>query len=218
MNLWTFWLDTIRGLVDALSSEVGLGLGLAIIVTTLLLRVLLLPISWSVAYRGCIHQKKVMKLQPELQQLKDRYATKPDVYMQKMTELYRKHGVSLIDRKSLFAGVAQMPLFLGMLQVLRSVGDGVRFLWVPNLFKPDTLFALIAGVTTALMIAANPDIPEQMRLFQIMVPTVIAIIVALKCCSALSLYWIASNCFSAVQTMALHFIVARRIRVGTLKI
>ena len=218
MNLWTFWLDTIRGLVDALSSEVGLGLGLAIIVTTLLLRVLLLPISWSVAYRGCIHQKKVMKLQPELQQLKDRYATKPDVYMQKMTELYRKHGVSLIDRKSLFAGVAQMPLFLGMLQVLRSVGDGVRFLWVANLFKPDTLFALIAGVTTALMIAANPDIPEQMRLFQIMVPTVIAIIVALKCCSALSLYWIASNCFSAVQTMALHFIVARRIRVGTLKI
>lgn len=218
MNLWTFWLDTLRGLVETLSSEVGLGLGLAVISTTLLLRVLLFPISWSAAYRGCIRQKKMMKLQPELQQLKDKYATKPEVYMQQMLELYRKHELSFIDSKSLLGGLVQMPLFLGMFQALRNVGDGVRFLWVPNLLRPDTLFALIAGATTALMIAVNPDIPEQMRLFLIIVPSVIAIMAALKFCSALSLYWVASNCFSAVQTMALHFVVARRLRAGTLKI
>jgi YidC/Oxa1 family membrane protein insertase len=218
MNLWTFWLDTLRGLVDTLSSEVGLGLGLAIITATLLLRVLLLPISWSAAYRGCIRQKKMTKLQPELQQLKDKYATKPDVYIQQMREFYRKHELSLIDGKSLLGGLAQMPLFLGMFQALRNVGDGVRFLWVPNLLRPDTLFALIAGATTALMIVANPDIPEQMRLFLIIVPSVIAIMAALKFCSALSLYWVASNCFSAVQTVVLHLVVGRRLRAGTLKI
>lgn len=218
MNLWTFWLESLRGLVNILSSDVGLGLGLAVIVATLLLRVLLLPISWSAAYRGCIRQKKMMKLQPELQQLKEKYANKPDVYMQKMTELYRKHELSFIDGKSLLSGLAQMPLLLGMFQALRNVGDGVRFLWVSNLLRPDTLFALIAGATTALMIAVNPDIPEQMRLFMIIVPSVIAIVAALKFCSALSLYWVASNCFSAAQTMALHFVVARRLRAGTLKI
>jgi len=218
MNLWTLWLDTLRGLVNTLSSDVGLGLGLAVIAATLLLRVSLLPISWSAAYRGCIRQKKMMKLQPELQRLKEKYSTKPDVYMQKMTELYRKHELSFIDGKSLLGALAQMPLFLGMFQALRNVGEGARFLWVPNLLRPDTLLALIAGVTTALMIAANPDIPEQMRLFLIIVPSVIAIVAALKFCSALSLYWVASNCFSAVQTMALHFVVARRIRAGTLKI
>jgi membrane protein insertase Oxa1/YidC/SpoIIIJ len=111
-----------------------------------------------------------------------------------------------------------MPLFLGMFQVLRSLGEGARFLWVPNLFKPDVLFALIAGVTTALMITANPDLPEQMRLFMILVPSVIAIVAALHVCSALSLYWVASNCFSAAQTVALHFVVGRRLRAGTLKI
>ena len=68
------------------------------------------------------------------------------------------------------------------------------------------------------MIVANPDIPEQMRMFLIIVPSVLAIMAALKFCSALSLYWVASNCFSAVQTMALHFVVARRLRAGTLKI
>jgi len=218
MNLWTFWLDTLRGLVDILSSEAGMGLGLAIITATLLIRVLLLPISWSAAYRGCIRQKKMMKLQPELRKLKDKYAAKPDVYMQQMRELYGKHELSFIDGKSLLGGLAQMPLFLGMFQALRNVGEGARFLWVPNLLRPDTLFALIAGATTALMIVANPDLPEQMRLLLIVVPSVIAIVAALNFCSALSLYWVASNCFSAVQTVAVHFVVARRLRAGKLKI
>jgi YidC/Oxa1 family membrane protein insertase len=218
MNIWTSWLDALRSLVDVLSTEAGLGLGLAIITATLLLRVLLLPISWSAAYRGCVRQKKMAKLQPELQQLKEKYANDPKLYMQQMTMLYRKHDLSVLDGKSLLGGLAQMPLFLGMFQALRSAGDGARFLWVPNLFKPDVLFALIAGVTTALMITANPDLPEQMRLFMILVPSVMAIMAALHFCSALSLYWVASNCFSAAQTVALHFVVGRRIRAGTLKI
>ena len=218
MNIWTSWLDALRSLVDVLSTEAGLGLGLAIITATLLLRVLLLPISWSAAYRGCVRQKKMAKLQPELQQLKEKYANDPKLYMQQMTMLYRKHDLSVLDGKSLLGGLAQMPLFLGMFQALRSAGDGARFLWVPNLFKPDVLFALIAGVTTALMITANPDLPEQMRLFMILVPSVMAIMAALHFCSALSLYWVASNCFSAAQTTVLHFIVARRVRAGTLKI
>ena len=218
MNIWTSWLDALRSLVDVLSTEAGLGLGLAIITATLLLRVLLLPISWSAAYRGCVRQKKMAKLQPELQQLKEKYANDPKLYMQQMTMLYRKHDLSVLDGKSLLGGLAQMPLFLGMFQALRSAGDGARFLWVPNLFKPDVLFALIAGVTTALMITANPDLPEQMRLFMILVPSVMAIMAALHFCSALSLYWVVSNSFSAAQTVALHFVVGRRIRAGTLKI
>jgi len=218
MNIWISWLDALRSLVDALSTEAGLGLGLAIITATLLLRVLLLPISWSAAYRGCVRQKKMAKLQPKLQQLKEKYANEPNLYMQQMTKLYRRHDLSVVDGKSLLGALAQMPLFLGMFQVLRSVGDGARFLWVPNLFKPDLLFALVAGATTALMITANPDLPEQMRLFMILVPSVLAIAAALHFCSALSLYWVASNCFSAAQTVALHLVVGRRIRAGTLKI
>src|SRR6187551_488192 len=94
MNIWTVWLDALRSLVNAISIEAGLGLGLAIIIATLLLRTLLLPISWSAAYRGCIRQKKMAKLQPELQQLKEKYANDPKLYMQQMTMLYRKHDLS----------------------------------------------------------------------------------------------------------------------------
>ncbi len=218
MSLWTMWLDALRSLLNGLSSEASLGLGLAVIAGTILLRAALLPISWSSAYRSCLRQKKTMKLQPELQRLKDQHADKPDVYMQEMMALYRKHNLTFVDGKSLLGTLVQMPLLLGMFHVLRNMGDGVRFLWVPNLLKPDTLLALIAGATTALMIMVNPDIPEQMRLFMIMVPSIIAIIAALNFCSVLSIYWVTSNCFSAAQTMVLHFVVERRLRAGSLRI
>jgi YidC/Oxa1 family membrane protein insertase len=105
-----------------------------------------------------------------------------------------------------------------MFQSLKNVRDGVSFLWVQNLLKPDLVLALIAGVTTALMMSANPDLPEQMRVVMILVPSIIAVVVALKFCSALSVYWVTSNCFSAIQTVAVHAIVRRRIRTGALKI
>jgi YidC/Oxa1 family membrane protein insertase len=218
MNVWTLWLDSLRGLLDGLAVDAGLGLGLAIIVGTLLLRVLLLPISWSVAYRGSIRQKKMAKLQPLLQRLKEQYAKQPDIYMKEMTALYRAHGLSFADGRSILAALVQMPVLLGVFRVLRNVGEGVRFLWVPNLLRPDASLAIIAGATTALMMLVNPDMPEQMRLLMIAIPTVLAIVAALNFCSALALYWATTNSFTAVQTVMLHFVIKRRVRVGTLTI
>jgi YidC/Oxa1 family membrane protein insertase len=218
MNPWTLWLDTLRGLIDGLSSEAGLGLGIAIIAGTMLLRLTLLPVSWSVAFRGCLRQKKLMQIQSELDRLKAQHAGKPDMYLQEMAALYRRHDLSFFDGRSLLGAMVQMPLLLGMFQVLRNMGEGIRFLWVPNLLRPDVLLALIAGATTALMVAVNPDMPEQMRLVMIVVPSVIALVAALKFCSALAIYWATSNCFSAVQTIVLHIVVNRRLRAGTLKI
>jgi YidC/Oxa1 family membrane protein insertase len=218
MDYWLIWLDSIRSILTLLSSDVGLGFGFAIVFATIILRTALLPLAWPIAYRGCIRQKKMAKLQPKLKELKKRYADKPDLYAQKMLEIYKKHNLKIIDGKSLLGTLAQLPLFLGMFQVLRNAGDGVRFLWVPNLLRPDTLFVLIAGLTTALVMAANPDLPEQMRIFMIVLPSVIAMIAALKVSSALALYWATSNTFSAMQTVLLHVVVRRQINRGAVKI
>lgn len=176
------------------------------------------PISWDTAYRGCIRRKKLLRLQPELQSIKDKYAHNPEVYVQRMMTLYRKHGLTFVDAKSILGALVQMPLFLGMFQVLRRIGDDVRFLWVQNLSKPDIWLAIIAGATTALMMGLNPDLPEQMRMLMIIVPSIIAAVAALQFCSALAIYWTVSNFFSTAQTVALHFVIERRIRSGALKI
>lgn len=214
MDIWAVWLDSIRAIVTTLAGDAGLGLGLAIVVATLLLRTVLLPLAWPTAYRACIRQKKLVKLQPELRALQDRFRDQPDVYLRKLTELYKTHQIAMVDARSLLGALAQLPLFLGMFQALRSVGDGVRFLWIPNLLRPDVALAVVAGLTTALMMAVNPDLPEHIRIFMIVLPSIIAIVAALQFSSALALYWATSNTFSAIQTLALHVIVRRRIAAG----
>ncbi len=218
MDIWTMWLDSIGSVIAALASDAGLGLAMAIVVATVLLRTVLLPLAWPIAYRACIRQKKMTKLQPELRALQDRFRDKPDVYLKSVQELYRAHGLTMLDAKGLLGALAQLPVFLGMFQALRDAGDGVKFLWVPNLLRPDFALALIAGLTTALMMAANPDMPEQVRLFMIIVPSVIAIVAALQFSSALAIYWATSNTFSAIQTLLLHAIVRRGIRSGFVRI
>ncbi len=84
MDLWATWLDSIGSMLTLLSSGAGLGLGLAIVVATVLLRTVLLPLAWPIAYRACLRQKKMAKLQPELRALQDRFRDQPELYLEKM--------------------------------------------------------------------------------------------------------------------------------------
>jgi YidC/Oxa1 family membrane protein insertase len=218
VELWTLWIEGLRDLLLTLSLNLGLGFGLSIVALTLMLRTVLLPISWPSAYRGCIRQRKMTRLQPELQRVREQCADRPELFAQKTLTIYRKHGLTPIDGRSLLGGLAQMPIFLGMFQVLRDGIGNVRFLWVQNLSRPDFWLAVLAALTTALMILANADLPANMRALMVILPSVIALVMALKFCSALAVYWTASNCFSALQTSVLHWTIERRIKTGALKI
>jgi len=218
MELWTQWLNVIHSLLMFLSSGAGLGTGLGIVALTLVLRTIILPISWPIAYRGSIRQKKMLRLQPELARLKLECADQPQLYAARLMKLYQDNGMTAMDWRSVLGSLVQMPLFLGMYQTLRAGANGARFLWVETLARPDPVFAILAALTTMLMMAANPDLPEQMRVILILVPSIFAAIAALKFCSALAVYWTVSNCYSAIQTGALHYVVARRIKSGAVKI
>jgi membrane protein insertase Oxa1/YidC/SpoIIIJ len=52
MELWTLWLNAIQSLLTFMSSEIGLGTGFSIVALTFLLRTMILPISWPIAYRS----------------------------------------------------------------------------------------------------------------------------------------------------------------------
>jgi YidC/Oxa1 family membrane protein insertase len=218
MELWTLWLGAIQGLLTFLSSQIGLGAGVGIVALTLLLRTAILPISWRVGYRGSIRQKKMLRLQPELQRLKLECGDDTQLYAQRMMRLFKDHGMSAIDLGSILGSLVQMPLFLGMYQTLRAGTNGARFLWVQTLSRPDPWFALIAGLTTLLVMTANPDLPEQMRLILILVPSILAALAALKLCSALAVYFTVSNCYSALQTVVMHYVISRRIKSGAISI
>lgn len=218
MQIWSYWLSMLQDLLELYSSTFGLGAGAAILLLTVTLRAVLLPISWTSAYRGCIHQKKFRKLQPELQMIREKFRESPSQLSQETLTLYRKRGVALLEGRAVLGALLQMPVLLGVFQVLRSSAESVRFFWISSLARPDVAMAILAGITTAIMMAANPEIPEQTRMIMILLPSVIAFVFALKFASALALYWVASNLITALQTSAVHYVVGRRIRSGRIAI
>jgi YidC/Oxa1 family membrane protein insertase len=194
MELWTYWLSAIQGVLTFFSSQLGLGAGLGIVALTLVLRTLILPISWRVAYRGSIRQKKMLRLQPALARLKLECGDEPRVYAQRTMRLYQENGMTVMDWRSIFGSLVQMPLFLGVYKLPRTGANGARFLWVEMLSRPDPWFAVLAGLATMLAVAANPDLPQHMRLLLILVPSIFAAVAALKLCSALAVYFAPCDC------------------------
>ena len=109
-----------------------------------LLTVLLRAFFWPFTAASMRSAKKMQALAPEIKSLKEKYGEDPAKYMQKQSELFRKHGVSPLS--GCLPALIQMPVFLGFFTMIRSAIElrGAHFLWIADLSKPDTLF-LIPG-------------------------------------------------------------------------
>ena len=218
MELWSSWIAMLESALQLLAGDIGLGAGSAIVVLTLLLRFALLPVSWGCAWSACVHQHRLRTLQPQLEAVRSRCGDDPSRLAQETLAVYRRNDVAMLNARPLLGALLQTPVLLGMFQMLRSAQRQARFLWIENLARPDFWIAVIAAVTTALMLAANPDLPEQTRALMIWLPAIIAFVFAVKFASALGLYWAVSNCFAAAQTSAVHYLVAQRARSGRLRL
>jgi YidC/Oxa1 family membrane protein insertase len=203
MYIWQAWSGLLQEILHTLAVNWGLGAGLAVIVLTMAVRVSLLPLTWSLAYRGAVRQAKMAKLAPALLLIRQRLAHDPHEQMQKARELYRQHGLSVADGKSLLGAFLQMPVIYGLYKALSSGVGTTEFLWIRNLGRPDRVLAILAALSTAAAMAVAPHMSEQARLIVILLPAILCMVAALHFSSGVALYWITSNLFGAVQTLAL---------------
>jgi YidC/Oxa1 family membrane protein insertase len=203
MYLWQAWTGLLQEILQTLAVNWGLGAGLAVIVLTTAVRVSLLPLTWSLAYRGAVRQAKMAKIAPALKLIRERHADDPHEQLRKTGELYRQHGLSVADGKSLLGAVLQMPVIYGLYKALSNGIGTTAFLWIRNLGRPDRVLAILAALSTAAAMAVAPHMSEQARLLIILVPAILCFIAALHFSSGVALYWITSNLFGAVQTLAL---------------
>jgi YidC/Oxa1 family membrane protein insertase len=216
--MWTDWLTMLGRWLEILSVDGGLGAGIGIVALTLLLRFALLPISWWCAYHACVQQKRMQRLRPALDEIRQRHGHDRKLFAEKTLAVYRNNNAAMFDWRPLVGALVQAPVMLGMFQLLRDGARAVRFLWIASLSRPDLWIAIAAAATTALMISANPELPDAAKTLMIWLPSLIAFVFALKFASALGLYWVVSNCFTAVQTCAVHRYIAYRTRAGSLHI
>jgi len=113
--------------------------GLAIIFLTLIVRIVMFPLTW----KSMLSMKKMSKLAPEMEKLKAECGDDQQELQKRMMELYRERGVSPLG--GCLPMLLQMPVFIALYRMLWSAFElrGAPFmLWITDLSEPDRLLML----------------------------------------------------------------------------
>jgi YidC/Oxa1 family membrane protein insertase len=109
--------------------------GVAIILTTLTLKTIFIPFTLAASKSA----KRMAKLQPEMQVIREKYKDNPQKQQQATMELFKTHKVNPVG--GCLPVLLTIPFFMGFFTMLRTAAE-LRFqpfLWAPDLSTMDTV-------------------------------------------------------------------------------
>ncbi len=91
--------------------------GLAIIVLTLVIRFVLLPLTWA----SMKSQRMMQSLQPEMNKIKEKFKDDKTAQSQELMKFYQKNGINPLA--SCLPMLIQLPVMIALYQVLRNISQ-----------------------------------------------------------------------------------------------
>lgn len=213
-GIWDpFFVYPLSWLMTTIAEFFNNSYGIAIILVTIILRILILPLM----IKQTKSTKAMQAIQPQMKELQQKHSAKDKKTQEKLQQetmaLFQEHKVNpLAGCLPIFV---QMPILIALYHAIirtpqinpgideRYVGvfDPQQFLWFElGSSDPYFILPLVAGATTfiqqkMMMIQDNP----QMKVLLYVMPIMIMAFAAFFP-SALALYWVIGNIFMIVQT------------------
>jgi YidC/Oxa1 family membrane protein insertase len=192
--------------------------GVAIILLTVLVRLLTLPMS----IKGQRSMMKMQRLQPQVERIRERYKDEQEKLHREMMELYKRNHVNPLG--GCLPMVIQFPVFIGLYEALLNAVElrNAPFIgWIRDLAAPDCLpipgltvpFTDLHGIPVLVILMAltafvqqwisprNPD-PSQQKMMMYM--PVFFSVIFIELPAGLSLYYFFSNLLGVVQQFILN--------------
>ena len=223
--LWNllFYQPLYNGLVFLVDTLPNHSLFVAVVILTILVRLIISPLS----YKAIRTQIKTKKLQPELREIKKTISDKQE-QAKKTLEVYKKEGINPFS--SFLLILVQFPIIIALYWVFKDGGVEIdpkllySFVSVPetisftnfgiDLGQKSILLAALTGITQYIHLSisasfnamdAHPDQTEQEKMMAMVgksmkytmpiMITVFAYIIG----GAVALYWVTSNIFMIIQ-------------------
>lgn len=181
--------------------------GIAIILFTIVIKLVLLPLT----IQQLKSTKAMNEIQPKLKELQEKYKNDKEKLNVKTMELYKEYKVNPVG--GCLPLLIQLPIIFGLFSVLREptkyIVDPVfatavneAFLWIPNLSEPDLwILPILAGITTYFSMNSAGAAPVQnqtMKTMNMIFPVMI-LWWGRSFPAGLTLYWVVSNAFQMAQ-------------------
>jgi YidC/Oxa1 family membrane protein insertase len=141
-GFFKFFSELLLELMVRIHKSLHTNWGVAIILTTLTLKVATLPFTLLAARS----QKRMMKIQPHIHAIKEKHKDNPAKLQAAQMELFKKHKVNPLG--SCIPMLIPMPFFFGFFYMLQNAAElrFAPFLWARDLTAPDTVGHLFGQV------------------------------------------------------------------------
>ncbi len=199
-------------------------LGIAIILLTILIRIVLLPLF----YKGAKDQAVMQRLAPKIKEIQKNHKADKEKQAKALLDLYREHRVNPLSGFLLL--LVQLPILIALYQVfLKGLSDGALgalysfvsrpdvlnhyFLGFVDLSQRSILIVVLAAITqffqSKLVLpktSSGGELSAAERVGRQMVylGPVITVIFLVNLPSAIGLYWLTTSAFSVIQQIAIN--------------
>jgi YidC/Oxa1 family membrane protein insertase len=203
--------------------------GVAIILLTLLVKVLMFPLT----KKGSEATLRMQALSPKIKEIQDKYKDNPTKMNAEMAELYKKEGYNPVA--GCLPMILQIPIFFAMYNLFNNHFDlrGALFIpgWIPDLSLPESIWSFapfripILGWSNVRLlpflylgsqllygkVTQTPDQQgnAQMKMMLYAMPAIFFFILY-DVPSGLLLYWIMSNVLTMVQQLTINKYLAQK--------
>lgn len=172
--------------------------GIAIILLTLLMRILVFPI----AYKGYMSMNKMQKIQPLLKSVKEKYKDEPQKANLETMALMKEHKVNPVG--GCLPMLLQLPIFFAFYRVLSEsivMYQAPFALWINDLSLKDPYYILpvLMGVTMFAQQKLTPTALEPLQQKMMLFMPLIFSFFMISLPSALTLYIFVSTLFGVLQ-------------------
>jgi YidC/Oxa1 family membrane protein insertase len=188
--------------------------GIAIIILTIVTR----AVFWPLAKKSYKSMGEMRKIQPLVQELREKYKDDKQRMNQEMMTLYKTYKINPMG--GCLPMLIQMPVFFALYRMLFSAIElrhAPFFGWITDLSAPDRLFdfgfkipfmdapygipvlTIVMGASMLLQqkMTPTPGDPAQAKMMMLM--PVVFTFIFINFSSGLVLYWLVSNIFSMAQ-------------------
>ena len=203
---------------DALAS-LGLGpnwsWGLAIIGMTIIVRLVLFPLTW----KQFSSAQSMQAIQPQLKELQKKHKGDRGKLQQETMQLYKEHRVNPFA--SCLPLVLQLPVFISLYAAIKGLGplnmgvgnpqlpsvaalNHASFLWIPHLGLSDPYYILLILyvvsqlVSTELMLATQTDKSQKMIMRAM---PIMFVFFLFRFPAGLFVYWVTTNLWTVGQQL-----------------
>ena len=205
-------LVTINDFLTSLGLGPNWTWGLAIIGLTIIVRLVLFPLTWK-QFKSA---QQMQIIQPQIKELQKRYKSDRGKLQQETMKLYQEHRVNPFA--SCLPLVLQLPVFISLYAAIKGLGplsapiyqpsvkalNDASFLWIPQLGLPDPYYILLIlyvvsqMISTELMLATQSDKTQKMIMRAM---PIIFVIFLYRFPAGLFVYWVTTNIWTIGQQL-----------------